>query len=238
MKVIKPIQGKPMISHMIDRLKLAEKPDKIIICTSPIWQDDPLEEIAQQESVGCYRGDPDDVLLRLTLAAEDHGIDTVVNCTADNPLVDPEYIDRLVDFHHDLGYDYSCCRGLPLGTFSYVLSYPAMVKACEIKGETDTEVWGGYFTRTGLFTWEEMPVDSDVDWPGLRLTVDTPEDFELINRIFDELYTPGQVFSLRDVIDLCRRKPELVKINADIEQKPAKPIKIKDDVDESMPVPT
>jgi spore coat polysaccharide biosynthesis protein SpsF len=238
MKVIKSIQGRPMISHMIDRLKLARKPGEIIICTSSVSQDDPLEEIAAQESVGCYRGDPDDVLLRLTRAAEEFDVDTVVNCTADNPLVDPEYIDRLVDFHSALGYDYSCCRGLPLGTFSYVISYPAMLLACEIKQETDTEVWGGYFTQTGLFAWDEMPVDPEVNWPQLRLTVDTPEDFELITRIFDELYKPGLVFSLEDIVELCRRKPELVAINAGIEQKTAKPIKFTAGIGETGPVPT
>jgi spore coat polysaccharide biosynthesis protein SpsF len=229
MKVLKPIQGRPMISHMIDRLKLARNPGEIIICTS-------TEEIAEQESVGCYRGNPDDVLLRLTRAAEEFSVDTVVNCTADNPFVDPEYIDRLVDFHHALGYDYSCCRGLPLGTFSYVISYPAMLRACEIKQENDTEVWGGYFTQTGLFAWDEMPVDPEVNWPQLRLTVDTPEDFELITRIFDELYTPGLVFSLEDIVELCRCKPELVAINAGIEQKPAKPIKISGGVGEPDPM--
>jgi spore coat polysaccharide biosynthesis protein SpsF len=81
-----------------------------------------------------------------------------------------------------------------------------------------------------------MPVDPEVNWPQLRLTVDTPEDFELITRIFDELYTPGLVFSLEDIVELCRCKPELVAINAGIEQKPAKPIKISGGVGEPDPM--
>ena len=62
MKVIKPISGVPMIIHMLDRLKLAKTPAKIIICTSTLEQDDPLEQIANEQGVECYRGDPDDVI--------------------------------------------------------------------------------------------------------------------------------------------------------------------------------
>jgi len=226
-KVIRPVHGRPMIVHMLDRLKLAERPTEIIICTSPLSQDEPLVKIAQQEGVQYYRGDPDDVLLRLTNAAKEFGVDTVISCTADNPFIDPEYIDRLVDFHLEHGHDYSKSNGLPFGTFSYALAYRAMVRACEIKAETDTEVWGDYFTETGKFAWGVMQVDEpSVCWPELRLTVDTPQDFELVTSIFDELYKPGQVFSLAEIVALCRRRPDLVAVNAGVKQKPGRGIRV------------
>lgn len=236
-KVIRPILGRPMICHMIDRLKLAKNPEKIIICTSPLPQDDPLVEIAHQESVFCFRGHPDDVLVRLRDAAECFDVDTVINCTADNPFVDPEYIDRLLDSHLQNQYDYSRCDGLPLGVFAWALSRSAMVRACEIKAETDTEVWGGYFTDTGLFSWGLVPVDSEVRWPDLRLTVDTPEDFSFVSKIFEELYVPGEVFPLQAIISLCRARPDLVAINSHIVQKSPKAIRIKDLAECSSTVP-
>lgn len=227
MKVIKPIHGRSMIAHMLDRLKLAQRSSEIIICTSPLSQDEPLVKIAREEGVQYYRGDPDDVLLRLTNAAKEFGVDTVISCTADNPFVDPEYIDRLVDFHLEHGYDYSKSNGLPFGIFSYALACQAMVRACEMKAETDTEVWGDYFTETGQFSWGVMQVnDPSVCWPELRLTVDTPQDFELVTRIFDELYEPGNVFPLTAIIDLCRRRPELMAVNAGVKQKPGRIIRI------------
>jgi len=228
MKVIKPIHGRPMIVHMLDRLKLARQPSDIIICTSPLSQDDPLVEIARQENVQYFRGQPDDVLLRLTNAAARFGVDTIVSCTADNPFVDPEYIDRLVDFHLEHRHDYSKSEGLPFGVFAYALSYQAMVRACEIKAETETEVWSGYFTETGKFRWGVMQVnDPSVRWPELRLTVDTPEDFKLVTCIFDKLYEPGEMFPLSAIVDLCRRRPDLVAINAYVQQKSARAIKVK-----------
>lgn len=227
-KVMRPIYDRPMIGHMIDRLRLAEQPEGIIICTSTLPQDDPLVDVANQEGVLCYRGDPDDVLMRITEAASQFAVDTVVSCTADNPFVDPIYIDRLVEFHCANGYDYSNCEGLPLGSFSYVVSRKALKRACTLKAERDTEVWGGYFTETGHFSWGTLHVtDPAVQWPELRLTVDTPDDFELITRIFDELYEPGEVFPLSAIVDLCRRRPDLVALNAHVQQKAARPIKMK-----------
>ncbi|MCX6641680.1 MAG: NTP transferase domain-containing protein [bacterium] len=229
-KALKTILGRSMICHQIDRLKLAAKPERIILCTSPLQQDDPLVEIAVNEGIDYFRGHPDDVLLRLTNAAEYYHLDNVVNVTADNPFVDPVYIDRLLDFLQESQYDFAMTEGLPLGTFGWALSYPAMRRACEIKAETDTEVWGPYFTQTGLFHWGILLADASDSWPELRLTVDTPEDFDLVNRIFQELGVTGQIFSLRSIISLCKNRPDWVAINSSIKQKKPVPIKLKQEV--------
>ena len=227
LKAQRLIKGRPMICRMIDRLKLAQRPNQIVLCTSTLEQDDPLEGIAREESIECFRGDPDDVLLRLTNAAEKFGVDQVISCTADNPFIDPYYVDRLIDFHLGKGYDFSRTEDLPLGVNAYAVSYKAMKRACEIKAESDTEIWGPLFTETGHFNWAVMDVDESDRWPELRLTVDTPEDFAFVSKIFDELYEPGQVFPLSAIVDLCRRRPDLVAINATVQQRPSKPFKLK-----------
>ncbi len=227
-KITKLIHGKPMIKHMLDRLKLAKNTSKIIICTSTVTQDDPLEKIAEQEKVSCYRGDADDVLLRLTSAAEKFNIETVINCTADNPFVDPLYIDKLYEYHIKEKNEFTKIEGLPWGTFSYAISAKALRKACELKNETDTEVWHGYFMDTGKFKWDVLRVtDEEVLWPDLRLTVDVAEDFEMITKIFDELYDGKNVFPLKEIIKICREKPEIPAINNHVLQKVGVPIKLK-----------
>ncbi len=236
-KVLLPIHGKPMISHMIDRLKTSRRADRIILCTSPLPEDNPLVDIAQKEGIEYFRGHPEDVLRRLTDAARWFEVDLVINCTADNPFVDAVYLDRLADFHLEEENDYSFTEGLPWGTFGWTLSTSAMERACLIKDETDTEVWGGYFTETGLFRWGILRADPDDYQPDLRLTVDTPEDFELVTRIFDELYRPGEVFSLQQIIELCRRRPDLTAINAHIKQKRPKPIRVREKALTDDPVP-
>ncbi len=228
MKVIKELHGKPMIVHMLDRLKLAKKPEEIIICTSTISQDDPLEQIAKEQNVKCFRGSPEDVLQRLSDAASQFEVETVINCTADNPFVDPEYIDLLYSHHISNNYEFTKINGLPWGTFSYAINHESLIKACKIKEETDTEVWHGYFMDTGRFKWGALDVSDDaVYWPELRLTVDTPEDFEMVNQVFNHLYHPGSVFPLKEIVELCKFNPDLPAINSHVQQKPGLPIKYK-----------
>lgn len=227
-KALREVGGRSLLAHLLDRLKLAERPDEIVICTSTVAEDDPLEELADAEGVACFRGDPDDVLARITAAAVAHDLDVAVSCTADNPFVDAPSIDALIDYHVAQELHFTRIDGLPWGSFSYALDRRAMERAIELTGTRDTEVWGGYFTQTGLFDCGVLEIDDpDLRWPELRLTVDVPEDFALVERIFDELGATENTFPLQDVVRLCRAKPDIAKINAHVTQAAAKPIVVK-----------
>jgi spore coat polysaccharide biosynthesis protein SpsF len=228
LKAIKEIKGRPMICHLIDRLKLARIPQRMVLCTSTVDQDDPLVEIAKQEQIDCFRGDPEDVLLRVTNAAEEFGVTTLLNCTGDNPFVDPEVIDQMLEYHAAEHNEFTSSEGLPLGTAGYVVSTSAMRRACDLKDQTDTEIWGPMFTETGRFRCGVFKVhDPRVSWSDLRLTVDTPQDFELVTKIFDDLYQPDRVFPLSEIVALCRDRPDLVAINSMVQQRPGSQFRLK-----------
>jgi spore coat polysaccharide biosynthesis protein SpsF len=228
-KVLREIDGRPMLSVMIERLRLAHRPHRIVLCTSTVEQDDPLETLAVAEGIDCYRGDPDDVLLRLRDAARAFDVDLVASCTADCPFVDPEQMDRMLEFHVANGLDYCNTDGLPFGAFCYTFTRAAVEKACEIKDMTDTEVWGGYFTQTGLFKCGTFEItDPTISRPDLRLTVDEIDDFRLVERIYAELGSDGRVFSLAEIVALCDEHPDIAGINASVQQKPGLPIRVKE----------
>jgi spore coat polysaccharide biosynthesis protein SpsF len=227
-KLLKKINGRPMISHLISRLKLSKKHDKIIISTSVIPQDDPLEELARKEGVSIFRGDPFDVLKRIHHTAVNFDIKTIISCTGDNPFIDPLYIDKMVNFHLENKLDFTRCVDLPFGTFAYALDCNALKKACEIKDTDDSENWVGYFTDTGVFKHGVLNVDDELlKWPQLRLTVDTIEDFNLIKVIFNELGRDEKIFSLKQIVSFCKSRPDILKTNQHIKQRASKPIKLK-----------
>jgi len=217
-----------MIVHMLDRLKLAGKPELIIINTSTNTQDDVLVEIARKEGVKCFRGDENDVLKRLYEAAMHYRADLIISCTADNPFVDPVYIDKLIDSHMAQGNDFTCINGLPMGVSSYAVNKNAVKKVLGIKDKTDTETWTAYFTDTGMFKVGVLEVEEPFfRRPDIRLTVDYKEDFELISRIFDNLYKKGCVFNLKEILNFLNKHSELIEINGSMKQKPLVPIKLK-----------
>jgi len=213
-KLLIKVKGKPIVSHMIDRLKLAKNVDEIVICTSDNEQDKPLSNIAKENNIKCFFGDPDDVLSRLLGAAEYFNLDYILNITADCPFVDPAYADSIVESYKETNSDLIRQFDLPHGVFSYGIKVEALRKVISIKDSCDTEVWGRYFTDTGLFKVLDLDVkNKDHRRPGLRMTLDYPEDLDFFNAIFDALYEKDRVFSLTEILNFLDKNPKIIDIN-------------------------
>ena len=149
----------------------------------------PLEELAKENNVKCFFGDPEDVLTRLLGAADEFGLDYILNITADCPFVDPFYADKIVEEYLETDADLIRQFDLPHGVFSYGIKVVALRKVVELKDSSDTEVWGRYFTDTGMFNVVDLDVnDKHHNRPGLRMTLDYQEDFEFFKAVFDALY--------------------------------------------------
>lgn len=214
MKLLREVEGRPIVSHMIDRLKLAKHVDQIIICTSTNPQDDPLEDIAATENITCFRGDEDDVVKRLSDAATAFDLDYVLSITADCPFSDPDYAGSIVEAYLSTKADLIRAFDLPHGAFTYGINPAALLKVLEIKDETDTEAWGRYFTDTDLFTIYDLPIENPLHrQPELRMTLDYPEDLEFFKAVFSALYVPGRVFSLDEILHFLQAHPEVVELN-------------------------
>jgi spore coat polysaccharide biosynthesis protein SpsF (cytidylyltransferase family)/predicted dehydrogenase len=199
---------------MINRLKLSKKINNIVLCTSNNLQDNALEKIAIDNGVDCYRGDPDDVLLRMLNAAEEYNLDYILTITADCPFVDPYYADNIVNEYLKTDADLIRQFDLPHGAFSYGIKVNALKKVVALKDSSDTEVWGRYFTDSGLFNVLDLKVkNKHHNRPGLRMTLDYPEDFEFFKEVFNHLYIDKKVFSLTKILNLLDENPEIVKIN-------------------------
>jgi len=226
-KAIKLILGKPMIELMIDRLKRCNI-NPIVMMTSTNPQDDPLVEIAKKNNIDYFRGSEDDVLVRLRDCAQKFDVDFVISVTADDPFKEPIFIEKMTERYFDTKFDFCEVNGLPNGCESYAVSRSALEKVCEIKDDSDTEIWGPYFKEPGIFKCETINVsDPSIFRPQYRVSVDTPEDFELVTKIFTILSEKKEYFNVYDICKLLDENKDLVKINSHIQQKRAPKIKIK-----------
>ena len=215
-KLLLEICSRPILCHMIDRIKLSKMVDEIVLCTSTNKQDDPLEELAHKEQISVFRGDEDDVVKRLYDASVQYNLDYLLNITADCPFVDPVYADEIVKAYESTGADLIRAFGLPHGAFSYGIRPPALKKVIEIKEDRETEVWGRYFTDTDLFNVYDLPIENPLHrQPGLRMTLDYPEDLAFFEAVFDHLYKEDSIFSLDEILNFLQKHPEIVMINRD-----------------------
>ena len=223
-KVLAPILGKPSLELMIERLRRAKRVDAIVIATTDNPADQPIEDLARRLGVGFFRGSEEDVMDRVLKAAWQAEADVIVETTGDCPVIDPEVIDRVIETFMTNNLDYCSNvieRTYPRGMDVEVFWYRHLEETAQATTDpTDREHVSTFFYKHAdryrrLNVAGSLPPDA----VELRLTVDTPQDLDLITRIYEALYPGKTDFSLQDILDLVRRRPELKDINRDIKHK-------------------
>lgn len=224
-KPLKEVMGRSLLSYQLERLRRTKLAEKIVIATTTDPLDDPIENLCQKEGIACFRGNALDVLDRYYQAAKFYDADIVVRITGDCPLIDPEIIDQVISYYcdHSPQYDYvsnslerTYPRGLDTEVFSFQLLEQAAAKASSlVEREHVTPYFYQHPERFSLGS-----VRQEIDQSFHRWTVDTPEDLELVSRIFVALYPENPTFTTQDVLKAFETHPDWLKINAHIVQKP------------------
>jgi spore coat polysaccharide biosynthesis protein SpsF len=216
-KALLEIKSKPTIGHLIERMKMAKKPAAVFVCTSTHPDDAVLCEVAGKYGAKCFRGSPEDKLQRYLDAADKYGIEFAIIVDGDDILCSWEYADNIIERYEKTNADVIFCRGLPLGMAPSGLKISAIRKVCSLKSESDTEVWGGYFTKPGLFKIEYLDAEPD-EASDARLTLDYQEDLDFFRAVFKGL--PGKkIFYLKEVIKFLKNNPDIRKINKVAQEK-------------------
>ncbi len=191
-----------ILGHVVSRARRATAVQHVMVATTTQPLDDPLADLANRLGVGIFRGDEQDVLGRFTGALELAGdFQAVVRLTADNPAIDPAFIDAAVAHHLATGADYTYTSGLPLGTNIEVLSARALRHASQVATQPDEREHVTPYLRRHpeLFRLETLALAVPPVVATLRLTVDYPSDYALLSLLFSNL---GSDFSLTDPVGL------------------------------------
>jgi spore coat polysaccharide biosynthesis protein SpsF len=223
-KIFKDIVGKPMLWHMINRLKCSKKINDVVIAIPDSALNDKLESFVKELGVNCFRGDEDDVLSRYYGAAVKFQGDIIVRLTSDCPLIDPVVTDSTIEAHlnSESDYTYKGPRGnYPRGLDTEVFNLTVLKKIYhEATRLYEREHVTPYiYQHPELFEINVIQAVGKLKRPELRLTVDTEEDLLLVREIYRHLYQNNKIFYIEDIIDLLDLQPELMSINAHIEQK-------------------
>lgn len=219
-KVMRPIMDQPMLHYLLERVKRVKNAKSITVLTTQLPADDLIAECAHHEKVGCFRGSSENVLERFHQAAQQSK--AIIRLTADCPLIDPELIDEMITYYLEERVDYlsnTMMRTYPRGMDIEIFSYQALDKAykCVSSPEEKEHVTLYMYRHPEQFVLKNIA--SKVDLSSYRLTVDTLEDFKLIEHIFNALYPENPHFSLKEIIRFLEEHPKLLKINAHIQQK-------------------
>ena len=224
-KVLRDIGGQPMLYRVVVRARHAQTVGRVVVATTTDAGDDPVEAFCNQQGFPVFRGDPFDVLDRYYQAAATFQAETVVRLTADCPLLDPAEIDRTVRAFQAAGVDFAANRlpppwkrTTPIGMDTEVVTMTALSRAWQ---EADARyarehVMPYLYEAPGRF--KTLLVNHAPDWGDVRLTVDTPEDLELIRRITAH-FGNGNDFGMAEAVQYLQSHPELSEINAGVQHK-------------------
>lgn len=213
-KVMKTIEGRPMIGLLLERLSRARKIDAIVIATSDDARNDPLENYVSDLGFAVFRGNENDVLDRYYRAAEAAGATDVMRITGDCPFVDPALVDECAEAYLAGSCDYLSNVAPPTyadGLDIEVFSFAALQRAWhEATAAPEREHVTPYIRESGRFSTANKAAAND--FSDRRWTVDTPEDFAVVSAVF-QYFHPRTDFSAADILELEARKPELFKAN-------------------------
>lgn len=228
-KATMPIVGKPMIEHMVERIRRSRHINEIIIATTRLESDDELQATADRLGISCYRGEVNDVLGRLNSAVEQADADLVVEILGDNPLVHSDLIDDVVDFYHMAGVDYAAnvtteyphagpeYAKFPVGIRVQVFT-PEILAECDrlvTKEEHREHSTSFIYEHPEIFKlayFEAKGKWNDLHRSDLTFAVNYRENFELVEYIFEKCYPKNENFSLQAALEVFDNNPELARL--------------------------
>ena len=221
-KVFADIDGKPLLWHVVDRLKYAKRIDEIIVATTLNPKDNKIEKWCQTENVKCFRGSEDDVLNRYYCTSVEFPSDAIVRVTADDPFKEPEVIDRVINKLID--------EKLDLATNNFPPSFPEGLD-CEVftfrvlelmEKSTNDAFEREHVTQYVYHHPEKFKIGnvvSDKQLSSYRWTIDNQEDYEMVKAVYERRKTGSAGIMLMDeILEILEENPDILTINAQVKR--------------------
>ncbi|MBT5631272.1 MAG: glycosyltransferase family protein [Nitrospina sp.] len=222
-KSLRPIAGLPLLEHIINRLKQVPEIDLILLAIPENETESPLIEFAHRLHIPFFQGSEEDVLDRFIKAGESVQTEHVVRVCGDNPLIDIPLLRSLIQAHLTDKADYSLPQDpVPLGSACEVVRFAALKKINELAKSSiyREHVTTWFHEHPSSFRIKRVHVPDYLKNHTFRLTVDTDQDFQIMDELFNNLsHSPESPLNLETVIEYLISHPEVVALNIDIPQK-------------------
>ncbi|MDC0186973.1 glycosyltransferase family protein [Candidatus Nitrosopelagicus sp.] len=217
-KTLKSINGKtPMLQFQLNQLKFSKSIDKIVIATTTLVSDNLIVDFCKKNNLDFFRGQSKDVLDRYYQCAKINDFPIIVRITSDNPLIDPKIVDDVIKVFLNSNCDYmstECPKTYPLGFAVEIFNFKSLKKAWD-KAKLPSErehVTPFLIKNKNIFKHCNHPYKKN--FSHIRCTVDTNDDFRLIEKITQKLVM--NPIHLENVLELFSNEPNLLEINKHI----------------------
>jgi len=218
-KVMLELENKPVIWHIYQRLKSTPSIDNVVLSIGDADENQIIKTFAQNEKIPIYQGSEVDVIERLYKTTEIFGGDLMIRITADCPLVDPKIVENMIQFYKKDPKKFDIITNCKKPTFPH--GFDVEIYSKKILKEMNQNIndkrlreWFPVYIDKNLEKFKIHHFTNDKNLSSYRLTIDYPEDYKLIKKIFAEFYSKNKNFGMEDIICFLRNKPELLEINS------------------------
>jgi len=219
-KILLPLAGAPLLRRMLERVAKISGLDAIWLAIPEGKDHDPIADIVPT-GVKLFRGSEADVLDRTFKAAKQASASVVMRMTSDCPMIDPTVSGEILAAFRNSPVVYArtaFTSGYPHGFDTEVFTMGALAAAHEEATAEDEREHVTPFIWRQPDRFPALEMDHHPDFRHWRLTVDTPEDYELAKQVFDILFAQNPNFGFKELRALFTAQPELLEINANITQ--------------------
>lgn len=222
-KVIMKVRNKPLLEYLVDRLKKIKSIDDIVLCTTTKKTDDVLLKLSKKLKIKIYRGSENNVLKRVYYGAKKYNANTIVQITADCPIIDYRIVSKAISLFKNNSLDCvsnSFIRSFPDGMDVNVISMEALEKTFSMAIDKNHKEHVTLFIKDNpnKFKIKNMIAKNNFFCPQLGVTLDEKKDFLLIKKIINYFYDKNYYFSCQDIIKIVKKKGWM-KINSAVKRK-------------------
>lgn len=214
--ILKVNKNLSSVELCIKNAMLFKNVDYTILATSALPEDDELKNYTYHKDVIFHKGDPDDVIQRYLDVINNLDIDVFVRITADMPYVSEEIVEHMLNSHFETGADYTALKKAAIGQGVQIINTSALRKVREYFPVSDySEYMNAYiFNNPSLFKIND--IDLPEEWiRDYRLTLDYPEDLELIKKIEEHFEASDKPYNIKNLFEFLDNNPEVASINKD-----------------------
>ncbi len=184
-KMMLSLHGRPIIEWVIRRVKQSRLVDDVIVAIPLNKDNDLLEKYIFELDVKVYRGSESNVLDRFYQSVKNENTENVVRVCADNPLIDGNEIDNLIEYYKNNECDYAY-NHIPLnnkypdGLGAEIISYELLEylnETVEIQYHKEHCLSYIHDNKNQFKIQTFDPLDKELHHPELRFDVDTFDDY-------------------------------------------------------------
>jgi spore coat polysaccharide biosynthesis protein SpsF len=217
-KILKKVDNNfTVLDYVIKQIQSSKKIEKIIVATTVLEEDDRVCDYLSSKKIEFFRGSSKDVLDRFFQCTKKFSLDIIIRITSDNPLIDPNIVDSVIEEYQDKKCDFATntiTRTFPYGTEVEVFSFKTLKKAWKNAKKPSEREHVTPFIRDPQNGFNLVNLEHQKNLSHLRYTVDKIEDLKLVKEIIKNI--PTRPILMEDIIDLHKKKPEIFKINANV----------------------